>query len=160
MRRAPDKHAEHAFPGQQNITVEAWKVPVDGLATIAAWLLHVPRAHAFWEHWAVSVIHLRPIDGVPPADIVSPGMTHEIVIFTIDPKDREPDPDKGAFAALAPFDLQEQFGGTTDAQAVQLAELAVDQVIAGRISPDSDYRRAWRIWLDGVLPKIREQAPS
>lgn len=135
---------------------EAWRVSLDGVehavpdttATLALWFLRSPLAHPFWSWWVVSAIHLRPIAGVKPAAIREPGATHEILVVALHPDSPPPQP-RGmrappALRFLTPIDVQQQFVAIDDRGAVLLCERLVDACCAGRLSPDQDYRSAWR----------------
>lgn len=142
-------------PDFKGIAGRAWKIPhpkdgpPDWAATISVYLLNVPGAHPFWSFWALSVIHLRPIPGVRPAVITTPNASHEFMIVSIDP-DWKPDEivDDLGFSKglpfLTPVDVVQQFIVGNDEQAAALAELCVRTVCDGHLSPDQDYRRAWK----------------
>jgi len=120
---------------------------------LAVALLHCPGAHPFWGWWLMSLIHLRPVEGFPPAH-VSPGATHELLVQVIDPE-RCPEPDPAAgergYPLLTPPDLVHQFAASGDEEARALFAWLGEEVAQQRLSPDSDFRAIWRtrvrIWL-------------
>jgi len=121
----------------------------DHAATIAGYLLFCPGAHAFLSWWMTSVIHLRDIPGVPPAKIIVPGATHEILCVTINPE-RCPDPDPEHtedFHYLRPIDQAVQFIAPSDAAATAVLAALVNRIVIGDISPDSDYRSVWQKYI-------------
>lgn len=131
----------------------------DHEASISAWLINVPGAHPFWSWWSVGMIHLRDIPGVPPANKRYPEAEYEFMIYTIDPnRCPHPDPDKAAegYPHLIPFDVSEQFHGVSDQDAARICEGAVRAIVAGYISPDQDYRMAWRRLLHGTIKHFQE----
>lgn len=127
-------------------------------ATVDAFILRVPEAHPFWDHWLVSLIHLRPIAGVKPATIRLTGATHELLIMALDPECALPGLDVDASFHprwLSPIDVVEQFQATDDAVAAQIFELAVRVIVDGQASPDQDWR-AW--WKEAVATTARHYA--
>jgi hypothetical protein len=143
---------ERREPDAKGIAGRAWnlsgtsaKTPAQ-TASIAGWLVNVRGAHPMWEWWMVSVVHLRPIEGAPPAQKKYPTAEYEFMIFSINPeKCPEPDPAKAddGYPHLVPIDVVEQFHGVSDKQAARICEDAVRAIVRGLISPDQDYRSAW-----------------
>jgi hypothetical protein len=139
---------------------EARRTP-DHQASIESYLLDIPGAHPFWHRWALSVIHLRDIPGVPPAHISVLGATHELSILSIDPN-WQPDlakPSLGFDAGvpfLTPADVVEQFIVRNDADARQLGAACVRAIVDGHLSPDQDFRPAWRRVIAETAKHIRE----
>jgi len=126
-------------PGQREVR--------DHDATVGGYIVHAPGAHVLWSYWIVSVIHLRPIAGVRPPVISRSGATHEFLIMALDP--REPLPtldvtDGWRVAWLSPVDIVEQFAAADDAIAAEILDLGVRAIVDGRLSPDQDFRSAWR----------------
>jgi hypothetical protein len=119
----------------------------DWNATLDFFIVRAEGAHPFWDHWFVSVVHLRPIDGVPPAHISKPGMTHELIIAALNPELPLPslDADHAGWKAnwLTPVDVIEQFAAKDDAVAQQILELAVQAIVGGFASPDQYWRPWW-----------------
>lgn len=142
-RRPPDIEGPRA---------RAWLVPnriakPDHAASLACYLVNAPHAHPAWQWWRVCVIHLRDIPGVKPAHKRYPAAEYEFMIYAIDPTTRpEPDPDnpEEGWPYLVPIDVIEQFHGVSDRDAVRVCHLAVTAIANGFLSPDQDYRTAWR----------------
>lgn len=128
----------------------AWRVPLpekpdvpDWAATLSSFLLFCPGAHMGWSYWSTCLIHLRPIEGVRPAVIRTPGATHEIMTCALNPA-HGPDPDNPkTFAPLLPFDLEHQLRLDCDADAVAIHDLYVRHIMSGVASPDSDFCSYW-----------------
>jgi hypothetical protein len=144
-------------PTFEGVAARAWRVtfpavgarPVpDHDGTVGAFLVHAPSAHPLWDHYGVSMIHLRPIPGVRPAVITVPGATHEFMIVSLDPNEPLPSLDATApdwkMRWLSPIDVVEQFAAADDVVADQVLELAVQAICNGHISPDQDYRSLWK----------------
>jgi hypothetical protein len=127
-------------------------------STVAAWLLYCPGAHLWWSYWWISVIHLRPIEGVPPAKKRFPEAEYEIICLSQDP-DHAPDPDNpiGTIRRLDPVDWIVQFGDVkNDQQAVQVVIAAVKLIMTGRVSPDSDFTHIWEHTIPATAKHIGE----
>jgi hypothetical protein len=115
----------------------------DHEASLGVWLLTVPSAHPMWHSYALAVISLRDIPGVPPASKQYSEATHELLLMALDPGVSLPDPDDALhfkLAYLTPPNLVEQFHGVTDEQAVQIGELLARSFIDGHANPDTDAR--------------------
>lgn len=138
---------------------KAWRVPVteERKATeVATWLLYCPGAHAAWSYWWITLVHLRPIPGAPPAIVTVPGAGWEAISFAQDPG-TPPDPDrpKDTFRHLTPIDWVAQFGHVKDdAQAIAVIEAGVALIMRGEVSPDSDFRSFWKRSLEATAACI------
>lgn len=131
----------------------AWRVPKppdapkDQDATVAAWLIEGPF-HPAWQHWLMSVVHLREIPGVKPAVKRYPEAAYEFLIASLH-ADGGHDPDQPqGWLWLQPLDVCEQFHGMGDGEAADMLRVFVGAVCDGIASPDSDYRRFWQQQLD------------
>lgn len=136
-------------------------LPVEGHPTaLASALLHCPGAHAFWSWWLISTVHLRPVEGFPPAELYVEGATHEILVVAIDPE-RCPTPDPAAcmqgYPHLTPADQIVQATLRSDGAAIDLHRWLCEEVAAGRLSPDSDYRRLWQ---DSIAHWVKTTSPE
>jgi hypothetical protein len=124
-------------------------------ACLGSWLVRVPGAHPFWEHWLVSIIHLRDIPGVRPAHKRYPEAEFEFGIYSINPERcPEPDPDQAVtpgYPLLEPPDVIEQFHGISDRDAFRVAEAGISAILNGRISPDQDFRAMWKRLIMGTV---------
>lgn len=82
-------------------------------ATVDCFIVRAPGCHVFWTHWMLSVIHLRPIAGVPPAVLRVDGATHELQILALNPEQPLPSVDATTpgwrIHFLTPIDVVEQF---------------------------------------------------
>lgn len=144
-KRKPDLHVG---------IVKAWKVPMhpDKPASLGAWYLIVPGAHAFWNEYYVCACHLRPIEGELPPRLHYPAATHELTIAALDPDcPHDVDAEKPTFGIMEPVDLVYQCHGLRDDQMAGLLQAVVNIIVHGRMSPDADYRHAWRSTLDTTV---------
>lgn len=132
----------------------AWRVGIPPLgqrgdpafdAELGMWLLFCPGAHLAWSYWWINLIHLRPIEGTPPPQILAPGNGWEMLCGAQQP-DIEPDPDRREETVrfLQPFDWQVQFGAVkSDHEAERVAAACVREIMRGQVSPDQDFRSFW-----------------
>lgn len=126
---------------------------------ISSWLVNMPGAHAFWAYWTLSIVSLRDFPGVPPANKRYPEAEYEFMIMAINPEAcPNPDPDLVAdgYPWLEPLDVVEQFHGISEMDCRRLAEGAVKTILSGKISPDQDYRSAWKALIAGTVQHLVE----
>ncbi len=159
MREPTLKGAASAWKlaGLKNMTKAnpAWE------ATIARYILHCTWSHPFWSYYFISGVHLRPIPGVPPAHKQFPAASHEIMIYSLDPREPAPDIDKVETgetfpAIMTPPDLVHQVPGLTDKQFEYLLQDVVVTIVEGRAAPDVDFRSFWQRALDVLAMRLRQ----
>lgn len=156
--RDPDITGTHARAWKASPSAELrtqWPAGLD------MYLVHCPSAHPFWSWYVVSGCSLAPMPGLPPAKMHRPGMSHEVMVFALDP-DFKPDDDwcsagdkRWAKHLLTPANLCEQFGDLTDDQANELVWLLVRAFCLGHASPDSDHASRNRELLAGTADHLR-----
>lgn len=136
----------------------AWLIPAtrpEQAASVGTWLVNVPGAHQFWEWWVVAVVHLREGVSLPPPKRIYEGAEYEFTILTVDSDEcPNPDPelaDEEGLLFYTPPDVVEQFHGVEDSAAARIAALAVDEILGGKISPDSEYRPKWKTLIDDTV---------
>lgn len=113
-------------------------------AGVVAWMVEAPWAHPAWHSYAIVLISLRPIEGLPDPKIYRDGATHEMVVFALNPDEsRQATLDGGVFRQLTPCNFAGQFIEIEDGYAMQRIECAVLEIIHGQLSPDTDFRHAW-----------------
>jgi len=149
--------------GGNTLTTRVWLTdhtivnshPFRGNSIVAAWLVEAPWAHPIWHSYIISVIHLRPGPGCPPATIVLADATHEIAVYALDPAaGRQQMLDTGLFKILHPVNFVAQMKEESDAAALERAQAAVDLIVAGWLSPDTDFTRDWiTLFGDNMLNK-------
>lgn len=126
----------------------AWNVTFprrEGLkAIVGAYIVYHPGGHPFWDHWLMSCIHLREIEGTPPAVMHYSDATHEMMTVALDPGYALPNPEDASMVHyLSPLDFNEQFKVDNDAQAHEVLEVLVVLACDAIISPDVDFKQAW-----------------
>jgi hypothetical protein len=139
------------IPGTQG---QAWRINLTKLreflkvepgndGTVAMWIVEAAFAHPIWHSYVFVLLHLRPI-GLP-TKIYLEGATHEFWIQALDPdKPREPAIEgKGMPYYLTPNNFAAQFIAADDGKAIERVENAIKKVVAGELSPDTDYIRHW-----------------
>jgi hypothetical protein len=142
-------------PDFEGMAGRAWRIDIrpedrvqrDQDASLAGWHMHCPHAHPFWSWYMVTLIHLRDLPGMSKLATKNyPEASHEVVVMSLNPDHplREPGRVQHPLNYLVPFDHVIQFDGTNDEQAVHVIELYVRACVDGHISPDQDYRQAWK----------------
>jgi hypothetical protein len=124
-------------------------------ATIAEWLVEAPWAHPVWHSYIFVLLHLRPMPDRRETIIYLNGATHELWVYALDPgQARAPALASGQFHYLTPMNFGAQFIEITDELARDRVKGSVKAILAGRLSPDTDYRRAWiALYNDKMLKK-------
>jgi hypothetical protein len=153
-RRPPDAKGP---AGRAWLIPNRSKVP-DHSASLAQWLVNCPGAHPAWQWWTVGVVHLRPIEGVKPTAKQYPEAEYEFLIYAVSPEDNpEPDPDhpEQGYTPLFPLDVVEQFHGISDRDAVRLCGMCIRAIVDGLLSPDQDYRAAWKKTIEDTVAHYR-----
>jgi hypothetical protein len=165
--RAPDKRAVRSWPDAYNVADApatlwcAWTVAQCTPASLASWLLFCPGLHAVFEYWFLSLLATRKMVG-GPRTTGKPPPDYEVVVYALD-ADMTPDPDVIAtFRLLSPCDQFHAFSGCDDAAAIAFTDTLVELAVAGRLPPDSDYRREWAYavstFQEEMVPALRAAA--
>ena len=136
----------------------------DWEATIAMWFLNCPGQSAAWDHYLLSIIHLRDIKDVPPAHIRVPGATHEVLLVALDPG-QYPSPTKvDSWTMLRPINVEEQIHLPDDERAKELLHMSALAVVTGLLPAEPALSGAvepWRTTLIRTSAHLRgeEHAP-
>ncbi|HEU5121489.1 MAG TPA: hypothetical protein VFT59_01480 [Candidatus Saccharimonadales bacterium] len=154
MTRKPGEDLQN--PDYQGTTGRAWEVTgfgrdeidVGHTASLGIWLIEAPMVNPLWSHYAATLFHLQDIPGAPPVKFRRQGATHEFWIGTVDPEvENTIDPsDIRTFKMLSPPDLQDQFILPSNARALEVVRLAIQQCVDGQLSPDAENHR--QEWID------------
>ena len=125
---------------------------------MSCWFLECPGQSPAWSHYTMNVIHLRDIDGVPPAHIRVLGATHELILIALDP-DRHPKVLKlSSWRPLRPLNVQEQIRLPDDRSAREMAEKAAQAVVNGLLPaepPLAGTVEPWRTSLNKTAAHLR-----
>lgn len=160
--RAPDKEGRFGKAWKLR-TVRDESTPKDWDASLCAWIVNRPGAHAFWSWWVVAVVHLRTIPGARPPAKHYAEAEYEFAILSLDPSvpidiDRI-EAKQDQWAPLTPADVIQQFHGTTDEQAAEIGAQAVRLIVENGVSPDSDMRRYWKDAVKNAVQHITTGHP-
>jgi hypothetical protein len=120
--------------------------PPDVSATLGAWFLQCPGQSPAWQHYHLSVIHLRPILGVKPATINRQGATHEVMLAALDPKYNPLPDDMGTWHWLLPLNFVGQLELPSDENAKTVLDILARAVADGFLwaePPLSLQREPW-----------------
>lgn len=127
---------------------QAWRFDLDAIerkhgvhCALASWLVRCPTAHPFWHSYEVSVQHLRPTPAFPKPIVYLFGATHEIFVFALDPRVEADLTD--APARLFPCNFVGQWIADGDESAVARVQQTVEDIVNGRLNPDTDALRQW-----------------
>lgn len=109
--------------------------------TVGYWIVEAPWAHPVWHSYLALLVHLRDI-GLPTKFYLD-GATHELWLFALDPQMPRDSFVRGRTspmeATLSPKQFGAQFIEPNDDAAKARVEAALEEVCAGRLSPDSDH---------------------
>lgn len=136
-----------------------WKTDWD--ASLGLYFIHGPF-HPLWSWWALALVHLRDLPGMTPANRHYPEAEYEFAIWSLDSPPAGPpfDPDSHRWAkrTLSPADVVKHFHVSEskpveerDRIARHVLDQAVDAIIFGMASPDSDYRSWWDRAIDNTI---------
>lgn len=123
---------------------------LDGAGTTVTWWLLQGLWHPLWPQFVLSVVNLREVDGMPPAQLRFPGATHELMVVALNPGDPlrlhdietlESGGFRGVGGYLTPIDVVHQFEAT-DEEMTHLAELCARACTLGVLTPSTDEARA------------------
>lgn len=140
----------------------------DQQASLAVWFLQIPDAHPLWSSFLLSAVHLREVDGAPPAFKRFPGATHEMLVIALDPV-LEPRPDDvKTWRHLTPINVVEQFAVNTDDDAIAmtaaLARACVDGLLFVEPEGILGARERWTTTVSSTSQHLRigghPQAPE
>lgn len=133
---------------------------INQTATLGAWLLHLPGQHPLWNHYMLSVVHLRPIDGGRPVYRRYPEAEYELNMFALDPKAGPKPDDMATLYPLEPVNYVEQFHNITDEQAVRVGARLVEMLVHGLLFAEPSgivgARALWARAFEAILGEVRE----
>lgn len=109
--------------------------------TLPTYVAHAAYAHPMWHSYLVMCVNLRDLPGVQKAKINLAGATHEIMVFALDPE-QELSTTKMPLL-LTPVNFVAQFIEPDDAAAEARIKQTVQDVIDGKLNPDTDYGQHW-----------------
>lgn len=132
-------------------------IPDDQDACICHWVVEAPWAHPAWHSYSIFCQHLRSIPGYDqPVLFHLPDATHEMLVFALDPrKDRQSMIDTGVVEGrwMQPANFGAQFIELDDDLARERIKSTVQEIIDGKLSPDTDHISMWRHRYGGNMMK-------
>lgn len=149
----PVRYAEDTKPDMEGPHGRAWKNDIEAMArrypdgppastTVASWIVEAPWAHPAWHSYMIACVHLRDTPGMDPPKIYRQGATHEIFVIALNPRHKRAIDDYAKM--LTPVNFAAQFvqaGG--DESARDRIAATVREILDGKLSPDTDFRRQW-----------------
>jgi hypothetical protein len=157
----PDSIEDLRPPDKEGAVARAWKSPItsdEHAAHIATWFVNGPF-HPHWNWWVISSVDLINRPGIQDAVLDYPEAEYEILVLSLNPEDGVPDVDtneSGALSFLTPPDLKFQCHGVSREVVAEVVEQMVDKIVAGQMSPDSDFARHWTGRLETTITHYKE----
>lgn len=110
----------------------------------AQWLISAPWAHPLWSQYYATLADLTTDTGIPPK-LYREGVTHEFLLYACNPEmPLQKLGDLKPRGLLTPANLAYQFKAGSDDEALGRISFLLNLIIAGQLSPDTDYReRTW-----------------
>lgn len=125
----------------------AWMQPTPGaLIFNVTWIIIAPWAHPIWSQYALLLYDLTSPSRAGPPTIHMPGATHEFMLFALDPAApvaRDSSIRDASLRLLQPPNHGYQLYAASDDDAVARIQQVVDRIVAGNMSPDTDFRWEW-----------------
>ncbi len=123
----------------------------DWAACVSSWLLHCPGQSAAWDHYILSIIHLRSIEGVKPAVVRFPHATHEVMLVALDPAQHPVPEDVNSWRPLLPVNVEEQIELPNDSDAKDLLAVCVRAVVNGTLPAEPALAGAVEPWRSSLI---------
>lgn len=132
----------------------------DPSLAVADWIVEAVYAHPLWHSYHLICYALRPHPSVQgETKIYLEGATHEMVLYALDPQ--KPRALNDVMHWLSPCNFAAQIKAHTDAEAMLRIYAAVEDIVAGRLSPDTDFRSMWaRRFGDNMIKREWRGAPD
>lgn len=154
MKNTPLKLAKDTMPDLTGIVGKAWRHDLEAAVvrmgledrppaelTVSSWVVYAPCAHPLWAYYWIGCVSLRSIPNAAPPLILIPNATHEVMVYALNP-DIDPAIDDGP-QMLLPANFHGQFIEACDEDAAARVQASVKEVVAGLLSPDTDFQREW-----------------
>ena len=138
----------------------AWRQVWDqkpGKAWCASWGITAPWAHPAWSQYVIQLVDLTTEMDKPPI-LYLPDATHEFLLFAISPDHKlthDVSLSDQTIHYLHPANYGYQFRASDDAAALKRVQAVVDEIVAERLSPDTDFRSKWNVLFQDAYPMVR-----
>jgi hypothetical protein len=138
--------------------VDTPRVPDGSDVIVDFYVVECPGAHPAWHSYIMFVMNLKPRPGLEDAAIYLPDASHEFHIWALNPEmPRQPIIEAGEWfgRVLQPMNFAAQVC-MSQLEVETKLYASVNDILHGRISPDTDYVRAWaQLWGDNMLKDRR-----
>lgn len=112
--------------------------------TVVSWLVEAPWAHPVWHSYALMCIHLRPTPNGAETIFHLEGATHEMWLYALNMESPRDAILRGeTLPFLLPINFASQFVCKNDSEAARRIEEALRGILAGKLSPDTDFIGQW-----------------
>jgi hypothetical protein len=149
VQKDPGIKGEHgkAWRINHQRLLQRHNIPPEKDGRLASWLVEARWAHPIWHSYMMALIHLRPTADLPKPQIRLPEATHEFFLWATDP-----DADREAVIVgeldlkhivLSPLNFGAQMKCDSDEAALCTIEYTIKDIVAGKLSPDTDHRACW-----------------
>ena len=137
----------------------------------ACWIVHCPLAHPIWKSYAIVLYDLTtPMLGQPDPVLYAAGVTHEFMVYALDPA-HEPYPlgeipshafadEKIIMKTLSPPNYAYQFAARNDEAAKKRIQQLHDKIANGKLNPDTDARVYWEALLADAVSLRKGDLPD
>jgi hypothetical protein len=144
--------------------VEYRPVVRDQEATLAVWFIHAPGLSIAWSEFVLSLVHLRPIEGVRPAFLSYPEAEYELMVMALDPQPKPVPGDVSTWHFLRPVNVVVQFHGCSDAEAKEIACGCANAALTGYLALEPDgiagAREQWHASIVATVDHYRGKHPD
>lgn len=155
----------NSTPQKEGRAGKAWRMPLDmddkAHSTLKQWAVFCPKAHPFWSWFVVSVVHLRPVPGLPYPKLFDARSQWEIGVLACNLKtEREFDmlrPETWK-VMLPPNSMMQFHGPLGDEDAMAVVDGLVEAFVRGQVSPDSDARGSHLLFVEDILASVHGRA--
>ncbi|MGO8241268.1 hypothetical protein ACC806_34590 [Rhizobium ruizarguesonis] len=122
-----------------------------------SWVIDAPWAHPMWSQYLVTLYDLTTPhkDGIPTLHLKD--ATHEFLVHALDLRHQVPrdvPPSKVRIVMLQPANYGYQFKADSDEAAEARIQELVSGIVAGKLSPDTDFRSLWNKLLPDMYPLV------
>lgn len=115
-------------------------------AVVVHWMVEAPWAHPVWHSYSIILIHLREMPDKRVTKKYFQEATHEMWIHALNPDENlnalvDTGVPKGVL--LLPINFGAQIAAASDEEAAARIKTSVEEILAGTLSPDTDFRQMW-----------------
>ncbi len=137
----------------------AWRETIERTSKSAwgtSWGIDAPWAHLAWSQYVLYLYDLQTDIGVAPK-LHLPDASHEMLLYAVNPDtpiERDKPLSAQKYALLHPGNYGYQFKAADDAAALARIQAIVDEIVAQRLSPDTDFRSHWNAMFSDAFPLV------